>query len=88
MEKIVLCDMCGSTRDGYNWKERARKESGVPEREFTEALKRDWEEFERRFVKQKQSRGVGSGGTLLLWRRPNHQQWSRVKGFGAWPVAC
>lgn len=42
-----------SWRDGYYWTAQERIESGVPEREFAETLKRDWEEFERRLEKKK-----------------------------------
>ena len=37
-----------SWRDGYYWKARERSESGVPEREFSEQLKRDWADYKQR----------------------------------------
>jgi hypothetical protein len=36
-----------SWRDSYYWAAKARRESGAPEREFAEILKRNWEEIER-----------------------------------------
>ena len=51
-DRVFLND-CGiflhalSYRDGYYWIAKEPRESGAPEREFAEQLKRDWEEFER-----------------------------------------
>ncbi len=41
--------MSGQTsRDGYYWKAKFRRESGEDQREFAEQVKRHWEESERR----------------------------------------
>jgi hypothetical protein len=58
-DRVFLND-CGvflhmlSWRDGYYWKAKERRASGKPEREFTQQLERDWEEFEQRFGKKRQ----------------------------------
>jgi len=39
--------------EGYYRKAKERRESGENKREFEELLKRDWEEFGRRFGKKK-----------------------------------